>query len=153
MMISKKEETSQKLYKQPKYFETGQGDDDDYYNYYDEDSKTFLLTEKIKKSPILRHLNIVAVRGIHYVEYTFGTPPQKVKMAVAINNDYTVIRCSPDEDVSVQCSNKSKPSLSLLYILIYIMVSPLILRKMCHLVNFILRSAKEENAAKMSSID
>ena len=47
-----------------------------------------------------RHLNIVVVRGLHYVEYPVGKPPQKVKLAVSLNSDHTVFRCSPYHDVS-----------------------------------------------------
>ncbi len=53
------------------------------------------------KKSVLRHLNIVAMRGMHYVEYAIGKPPQKVKLAVNLNSDYTVFRCSPNEDVSI----------------------------------------------------
>lgn len=53
-----------------------------------------------EKKGALRHLNIVAVRGIHYVEYAVGKPPQKVKLAVSLNGGFTVFRCSPYHDVS-----------------------------------------------------
>jgi hypothetical protein len=52
---------------------------------------------------VLRHLDIVAVRGIHYVEYAVGQPPQKVKLAVSMNSDFTIFRCSPNDDVSMIC--------------------------------------------------
>ena len=47
-----------------------------------------------KKQQGLRHLNLAAVRGIHYVEYAIGKPSQKVRLAVSLNSDYTVFRCS-----------------------------------------------------------
>ena len=52
---------------------------------------------------VLRHLDIVAVKGIHYVEYAFGQPPQKVKLAVSMNSDFTILRCLPTDDVSMIC--------------------------------------------------
>ena len=47
-----------------------------------------------KNGNTLRHLNLLAVRGIHYVEYFVGRPSQKVKLAVSVNSDFIVFRCS-----------------------------------------------------------
>ena len=41
-----------------------------------------------------RRMEIIAVRGIHYVEFALGKPSQMVRLAVSLNSAYTVIPCS-----------------------------------------------------------
>jgi len=65
---------------------------------------------EVKKVPLpqpqLRQLNILAVRGVHYVEYAIGKPSQKVRLALSLNSDHTIFRCSQSvsTDSRVKCS-------------------------------------------------
>jgi len=70
------------------------------------------LRSEVKKVPLpqpqLRHLNLLAVRGIHYVEYAIGKPSQKVRLALSLNSDYAIFRCSQyvSTDSRVNCSKR-----------------------------------------------